>query len=347
MPQKKSFIDIDPSILTHFSLELGGQTGLLVNHELCSVYVTEEVTQWKKIVNIIQSSNYDLDNHVGKKRAYILNNCDVTNDRLKSACKEHSITITNDIDRADILLTHENIGRKYSNGDPIRSGEIAFKLWNYDTTSSTGQSSKLADSIDELGVQGISTIVDDTLNQALHHNFHYGEVLLEGWAISGKGLRMAHLIETKVLETLNVDDILSASGTKTTLDNSLLETLKSLLQSHDNDNKEIVKKLIPTVNVTINKHLLWNLFQECGWEISQLERRDKDIKYWMNKANGVANFEHSSAEEMILTLEENNTLEKEEFQYFEKICRDDIEISNRDLYVFKVKLKKEYRHYYE
>ena len=138
---------------------------------------------------------------------------------------------------------------------------------------------------------------------------------------------MAHLIETKVLETLNVDDILSASGTKTTLDNSLLETLKSLLQSHDNDNKEIVKKLIPTVNVTINKHLLWNLFQECGWEISQLERRDKDIKYWMNKANGVANFE--------------------EFQYFEKICRDDIEISNRDLYVFKVKLKKEYRHYYE
>ncbi len=344
MPQKKSFIDIDDSILNHFSLELGDRKGLLVNNELCSVYVSEDATQWNKIKNLLKSSTYDIDNHTGKKRAYILNNCDVSNERVKASCKEHSITITNDIDKADILITHDNIGKQHEHGDHIRGGEIMFRFWNYNLTASSSSATGLAIDVNHFADQDVKTIICNQLAEKI--SVSYDDTLLEGWGISGMGLKMAHLIHTKELETLSVEHILSASATKVTLDKSLLETLKSMLTGYDDDNKEVAKKIIPTIDRTKNIHYLWELFQECNYEIERLGR-DKDVKYWLTTGN-MDEYYHMNAEEMILDLsKDDKKMSKESFIYFEQICRAEIEIKNRELYVFKVKLKKEYRHYYE
>ena len=48
---------------------------------------------------------------------------------------------------------------------------------------------------------------------------------------------------------------------------------------------------------------------------------------------------------MILWLEEQELLNKESFKYLEPIVRKEISIQNRDLYTFKVAVKKEYQQY--
>jgi hypothetical protein len=48
---------------------------------------------------------------------------------------------------------------------------------------------------------------------------------------------------------------------------------------------------------------------------------------------------------MILWLEDNKYLNALSFRYLEPIVRREINISNRDLYVFKVSVKKEYQQY--
>jgi len=52
-----------------------------------------------------------------------------------------------------------------------------------------------------------------------------------------------------------------------------------------------------------------------------------------------------SAQDMILWLEEKELLNKTYFKYLEPIVRQEISIHNRDLYVFKVSVKKEYQKY--
>ena len=343
MANKKSFIDINDNYLNHFNLELGDRLGLLVNDELCSIYVTDDVTSWEKVTSLITSSNYDIDNHTDKKRAYILPNSTVSNERIKAACKEHNITITNDIDKADILLTHDNIKRKYQNGDYVRSGDLSFHLWNYDTISSSNGIRVLDKLIDDLGY---NTISDFKLEEKLNYNnFTYGENLLEGWCLSGLGLKIGYLIDTKEIETLSIENVLNASATKVILDENLLSTMVSLLESYDNDNKTMAAKIIPTIIVDKNIHLLWELMSKCSWEIMNM--KDKDVKYWLNKGS-ISEYSNMSPEDMILYLsEDGKVMKKETFKYFEKQCREEIRIDNRELYVFKVKLKKEYRHYYE
>lgn len=345
MGKKKSFIDIDDSILNHFSLELGDRHGLLASNEHCSIYVNDDITSWEKIVDKLKSSTYDIDNHSGKKRAFILNRSEVTVDRIKSACKEHSITITNDIDKADLLLTHSAVGSAYRDSDPVRSNELAFKLWNYDTTTYSDNGCSLSKKINDLGEDGIPTIVDVELKNALSHDFEYGSTLLEGWCLTGLALKMAYLIDTSQLETLSIENVLSASATKSVLDQSLLDSLVAMLKSYDDDDKQMAKKIIPTIDKTKNIHLIWELISEVGWEIDRLTR-DKDVKYWYN--NGPEEYYHLNPEEMILKLsEDGKTMDKKTFMHFESLCRKEIQISNRELYVFKVKLKKEFRHYYE
>ena len=251
------------------------------------------------------------------------------------------MVVTNDIDNADLILTHSNIGKKYRNNSYVRSGEIAFQLWNYDSAIDTAQTTDLGKKIELYD----AVVCCENLREALEYDFKYGDNILESWALSGMALKAAYLINTKAVETLSVDDLLNSSANKAVLDESLLETLKDLLDSYDSDNHEVAKKIIPTIKHNKNVHLIWQLMQEFYHKIDTF--RDKDVQYWLNKED-MYSYYSNTAEEMILELtEKHGKMDKESFIYFENICRQEIEISNRELYVFKVKLKKEFRHYYE
>jgi hypothetical protein len=53
----------------------------------------------------------------------------------------------------------------------------------------------------------------------------------------------------------------------------------------------------------------------------------------------------SSPQDMILWLEEQEKLCRITFRYLEPLVRKEISIHNRDLYTFKVAVKKEYQQY--
>jgi len=88
---------------------------------------------------------------------------------------------------------------------------------------------------------------------------------------------------------------------------------------------------------------LWQFAQDCS-NITYADNRDKDLKYWI-EASKFTFFERKSAQGMILWLEENGDLCNTSFRYLEPIVRREISINNRDLYTFKVAVKKEYQKY--
>lgn len=349
MSKKETFSPIKTEHLNHFNLDLGSVAGLLVNKSLATAYITEEATQWEKIVDLLQSNNYDLANHSSKKRAYVLNNCDVSLDRIKAVSKEHKITITNDLDKADLIITHDNIGNGYRSGDYIRTGQLAFKLWNYDTINQCYVTSSLGNAVQSFINNGDQVIGCGNLLELLNWNIDYGDVLLEGWGLSGDALKIAYLISTKEVETVDINTLLSESANKVDLDGEMFDTISSFLESSTNEDQQMVKKILPTINYNKHRHNLWQLSQSYGWEMERLDR-DKDVNYWLTQSNFYS-MKNWDAEDMILHHADPETsstpLTQEEFIYLEKICREQISISNRELYVFKVKLKKEFRHYYE
>ncbi len=349
MSKKETFSPIETEHLNYFNLDLGSRMGLFVNNSLATAYITEEVTEWEGILKTLQSSNYDLANHTGKKRAYVLNNCEVSLDRIKAISKEHKITITNDIDKADLIITHDNIGNDYKSGDYIRTGQLAFKLWNYDTIQECFHVGLLSAEVKAFIDANKTVIGCGNLLEKLNWNVHHGDVILEGWGLSGNALKIAYLISTKEVETIDINTLLSESANKIDLCSEMYSTISSFLESHTSEDQEMVKKILPTINYGKHRHHIWQLAQSYQWEIERLDR-DKDVSYWLSKSNW-DNMKHWDAEDVILHYSDPDNKEKpltqDEFIYLEKICREQISINNRELYVFKVKLKKEFRHYYE
>ena len=127
-----------------------------------------------------------------------------------------------------------------------------------------------------------------------------------------------------------------------TLDEELLSDLKTQLASYSDD-KALALKIIPTIDYKKNYHLLWQFSQDCN-NITYADNRDKDLQYWIDASN-FREFERKSAQDMILWLDEEGKLDKTTFRYLEPIVRKEISIHNRDLYTFKVAVKKEYQKY--
>ena len=102
-------------------------------------------------------------------------------------------------------------------------------------------------------------------------------------------------------------------------------------------------KIIPTIDYTKNYHLLWQFAQDCSM-ITYADNRDKDLRYWVKESNFIR-FNRKTAQDMILWLEKEGKLDTTTFRYLEPIVRKEISINNRDLYTFKVAVKKEYQQY--
>ena len=52
-----------------------------------------------------------------------------------------------------------------------------------------------------------------------------------------------------------------------------------------------------------------------------------------------------SAQDVVLKFKEEEILDKKSFRFLEKIIRQEISIHNRELYTFKVSVKKEFQKY--
>ena len=342
MANKSVYQDFDTDALTYFGLEQDTIYGVLSGSgEVNKVLCTQDQTTYEKINTILTVPTEDDQTFRTKKKAFILPKCNVSQDRLKAALKEHGITVTNDYELADLIIGHEDIStHTLQNAENIPSTVMMNKIWNYETTMGDATKTGILKKVSDSGLECI--ITPKITDNVRYYDIDINDSLYDNWIITGMAINLAHIIDTTHVSVIDPETVLHASATKMTLDESLLNDLKAQLKAYGDD-KALALKIVPTIDYKKNYHLLWQFSQDCS-SITYADNRDKDLQYWL-KESGFLNFERKSAQDMILWLEERELLCKTSFRYLEPIVRREISIHNRDLYTFKVAVKKEYQKY--
>lgn len=338
MATKSVYQDFDTDALDHFGLDSAPLYGVLTSSGVEDVLVTQDETTYDNIVRLLSIPTETDQTFINKKKAFILPKCNVSQDRLKAALKEHKITVTNDYTLADLIIGHDDIFSRFENGQNISSTYMAGKLWNMEAISSTGG---YLQNIDD---HNNHVIVTNKITDCIrYYSLNIEHSLYDEWMLTGLAINLAHKIDTTSVSVVDVETVLHSSANKIVLDEEMLELLVSQLSSYDSADHDLASKIIPTIDYTKNIHLLWEFAQKANSNMYKFNR-NKDIQYWMYQSN-FNRLSGNSAEDMILMLEKENKLSKITFKYFEPICRKEIQIYNRSLYTFKVNVKKEYLKY--
>ena len=336
MAKKNVYQEYNQDALDHFKLDEEPLYGVLSSdYEVSNVLITQDKTRYENIKNMLSIENIKPTTLTSYKRAFILPRCPITQDRLKAVAKEKGLTITNDYEKADVIITHDEFYQKFEHGEKIQSTVMIYRLWNYEAF--TGGHSVI-DNYDK------PVIYDDKLSGRVTSYGCTGQVtLMDEWGISPLALNIAYLIDTGGLKVISAETLLHASANLIDLTEDLLEEITTWVNSYDNENIAIAAKILPTINYTKKPHLMWRLAQNI-YSYRYKFNRDKDVQFWEERSN-LDQLYHHSAEGMILWLEKENKLDGESFRYLEKIVRQDISIRNRNLYTFKVSVKSEYKKY--
>jgi hypothetical protein len=343
MANKSVYQDFDTDALNYYDLASAPMCGVVAGSIIEDVLVTQDQTTFEKIQRTLSIPTESETTFINKKKAFILPKCDVSQDRLKAALKEHGITVTNDYTLADLIIGHEGIVRRFENGENIMSSIMMGKLWNYETTSGTGLENTTMESL--LFQASNNTLVTEKITEKVrYYSLNIETSLYDEWMITGLAINLAHLIETTDVSVIDPNTILHSSANKMVMDEELLEDLTRQINSYDTDNQLIAAKIIPTIDYTKNYHLLWQFAQDNDGNMYTIFNRDKDVQYWLKESN-FNSFCRKTAQGMILWLEKKEKLDTISFRYLEPIVRREIRINNRDLYVFKVSVKKEYQQY--
>ena len=287
-------------------------------------------------IDIVDLSQY--------KKAFILPGCPVSLPRLKEALREHSITVTNDFNKADFFVTHNEYGQFHTDGESIRTNSMLFRMTNYEAMGISA-SIDLADKQSEPNVDpNINIVFDDKMAETYSRNsIDYDQDLYEAYVFTPLAIQIAYRIKHEQIPVIYAETCLNESANKTVLDEQLLDDLVRMIRDGSHEEKELVKKMMPAIDYRKKKHLLWKLATEVSGYMYRFNR-DKDMNYWMDKSN-FNSYSHHNAESMIKELEEQECLDSESFRYLEPIVRKEISINNRELYTFKVAVKEEYRKY--
>lgn len=343
MANKSVYQDFDTDALNHFGLNGDPIYGVIVGSKVENVLITQDQTTFEKMRDTLSEPTETGITFINKKKAFILPKCDVSQDRLKAALKEHGIKVTNDYTKADLIVGHDNIRRQFENGENIQSTILLAKLWNYNlanaayTTNSTSPMALLIDG-SENGVI-VTTKVTDSIRE---WDLDIELSLYDVWMITGLAINLAYIIETTNVSVVDPETILCSSANKLVMDEELLIDITRQINGGVED-RVLAAKIIPTIDYTKNYHLLWQFAQDNRCMLYNFNQ-DKDVQYWI-KESQCSTFYHSSAQDMILWLEKNDKLDSVSFRYLEPSVRREISISNRDLYVFQVSVKKEYQKY--
>ncbi|MCH9716563.1 MAG: hypothetical protein K0U52_05685 [Gammaproteobacteria bacterium] len=342
MASKSVYQEYDTDALNHFGLASDPIYGILAGSNMESVLVTQDNTTYGKIEDILKSSKETDTSFRNKKKAFVMPGADVSLDKIKAALKEHKITVTNDYTKADLIITNKNIATKCNHGENIPTTKMLIKLLNYELVKDGALQNRsfVDDLIDEY--KGNVILSEKITEHTQYYYYTTVDSLYDNWIITGLALNIAYLIDTGVAGTVDCETILHASSSQMDLTEELLSQLTAMLNG-SKDEKEMAASIIPNLNPFKNYHLLWQFAQKNS-SLTYKFNRNKNLQYWMDQVDFPSLY-YRSAQEMILWLEENELLDGIYFKYLEPLVRKEISISNRDLYVFKVSVKKEYQKY--
>jgi|TARA_R110000744_G_scaffold195378_1_gene314392 hypothetical protein len=351
MAKKTIFQDIDITVAEGLGVEDGVYYGVYSTSgpsaDISTILGTENYTVFSAINDLlITETTKDLSK---LKKAFILPGSSVSADRIKEACKEHSISITNDYETADFIIndgnsaiselgTHSKFSVKsllhhFNNGYvldfvPLNIQALGTKFEEYQNLNS----------------DKVNSVIYDKRTAEYHslHSLDYSSAPYDNYLITGLALNLANLIHKKELDVVEVDTILGASNNVQVLTKDLLDTMDNMWKS-GSDDKEMLGSLLCTIDYNKTPALMWKLSQIVGNK-EYYWSRNKDVKYWYN-VSGINELAYFNAEEALKFFISKDVMDKDNFKILEPICRSEIYISNRELYSFTVQVKPEYRKY--
>ena len=314
--------------------------GLMMNNlDIENLYVSESKSQFDKIKTILTTeTTTDLTN---VKKAFILPMHNVSTDRLKAALKEHKITVTNDYEKADFIIPHTNFYDSYLSVANIAQTKMMFKLTNGYYSNDHREAVK-----DYYEKHSNNVILDKrSLGDMYQHNIDYESAPYDSYIFSSMSLCLAELIDAGDLDVIETDTILNQSANRVPMTKELMEDIKKMIDGYSVSDEEyaMAGKIIPTIDPTGQPFLLYEYADFLNRK-SYNFNRNKDVQYWMEK-HDIYQLANCNAEGAIKYFEENEMLDSRCFRALEVLCRQEIQIHNRELYTFKVQVKPEYRKY--
>ena len=333
----KAIQEFNQDALDHFGIDMA-PIGVVSGSSINIVTHTQDEEAYGNVLELLQKPTVTGKALRNKTKAYILPRNSVSMDRIKSILKSHSIKLVNKIEDADVLINNNDMFANYENEERINTTHLGYKLWNFKTLEDTCGSFPMIDNstIPILAHEGI-------YKGRSYYNWDYGEDMFDEWILSGLAVNAAYLVATTELDVCDTETLMNEATSTIELTYELFEDICAQINS-DSDTRQLAVKMLPNIEYDNNYHLLWALAQNSYSRLRYDYNRDKDFQYWMEKAN-MEDLYDRSAEQMIQWLEEKELLDEDNFNYLEPIVRKEVRIHNRELYVFKVAVKPQYRKY--
>jgi hypothetical protein len=310
------------------------------NLDIEDVTLSESLKQYDKVKDLLETeTTTDL---TKVKRAFILPMHNVSTDRLKSALKEHKISVTNDYEKADFIIPHLNFYDSYSSIENIPQTKLMFKIHNGYYCDDHRQIA-----IDYHKDTGNHIILDKrSLGDSNQWSMDYDSLPYDSFIFSNMSIVLAKMVEDGELQVIETDTILNQSANRVPMTEELMEDLNKMISGYSPSDEELqmAGKIIPTIDPTGEPYLLYKYSREFLGSIDHKYSRNKDVLYWLEK-HDIYTLANCSAERAIKYFEDRDMLDSKCFRALEVECRQEIQISNRELYTFKVQVKPEYRKY--
>tara|TARA_R110000744_G_scaffold371530_1_gene482573 strand:+ start:1860 stop:2897 length:1038 start_codon:yes stop_codon:yes gene_type:complete len=310
-----------------------------VGENIETVQIDKSALNLDKLLKILEVNNKKSLNMTLYKKAFLFPNAPVSQERIKASLKEHKITLTNNYEDADLYITHNNLFKEHSDGENINTRSLFCKLWNYDSVSDGSVPVDLYSA--KLPNRSLGKVIYDKKCENNTDRYVVRDSLpYESYLLTSLGINLAYEVEVNNIDVYSIEQVMSESANKIDLTEQLIEDICSQIISGE-EGILMASAIIPTIKYNENQHLLWEFSKKINKYLHNF-RRNKDVQYWM-KCSSLEKLSWYSALDMIKHLEKRNELTKESFRYLEPSVRKKIEISNRDLYTFKVEVKPEYK----
>jgi len=336
---KRSFIQLDQSILDQYSNPLKLGVGRFHNHEftfLTPMYAVrrDELAGLNTKFWEGTSSTFP----TAGSKVYFTSGFKTTKARIRELCKINDLVYTNDYTKADVFIIGSQCkAPSVSYGIEIKASYLYYRTFRSLSYVTSGDE-EIRDHIKEEDLLGI--YFDSPSWNWESRDISEGNRDL----VSSELLGMYDRCIVDSIDVMNEEEfILKASGSvRQPITEETLETIVQLRQSYSDENYELAAQLLVNTDPHANKHLLWRLFNRCN--LNWIANRNKDYQQWKEEAE-LEYLQDLDAETMIQRLANTGHLNKESFLYLEDFARQQIRVYNRDMYNIKVTLKEEWKQY--
>ena len=337
MAKKTVFQNIDDADVINLGIEDGVYYGVCATSsldEIATVLGTEDIDIYQEIEELlVNETTSDL---TTVKKGFVLPGCSVSADRIKQAAKEHGVTITNDYELADFIITDGYVSADVR-GDKYPTSKLLVEWTNGYILNDSKHSV-----IDYHTRTGFNVLWDQRCVQYWNlSDFEYGSAPYTLYLITGLAINIATKIKGGEMQVIEAETLLNSSANIQTLTQELLNNIEGMLKT--GDDREMLGALLPTIDYRKTPTLMWKLAcklrgKDYYWS------RNKDVKYWWEVAN-INELGYMNAEEAVIHFDRIGKLDSDNFKMLEPICREEISITNRSLYVFKVQVSPKWRKY--